>query len=435
MAGPDGDVALDARMVERQADALAALGYRVIALAGGPLALAPGAELARDALHGLVFLGMVGMIDPLRPEAAASVRACREAGIEVAMVTGDHPVTALAIARDLALAERPDEVVTGPQLAEAVRAGPDAVDARVREAHVFARADPSQKLEIVRALRRLGHFVAVTGDGANDAPALRAAHIGVAMGRRGTDVARESAELVVADDDFSSIVAGVEEGRVAYANVRKVIFLLVSTGAAEIILFLLAVGMATPLPLLPVQLLWLNLVTNGIQDVALAFEPAEGGEMRRPPRPPREPIFDRVMLLRIWVSAVVMGLLAFAGFWAGLRLGWSIDRLRNGLLLSMVLFENVQAGNSRSETAPVLRLSPLRNPLLLFGTLAALGLHVLAMHLPGLSTLLGVGPAGTMEWVAGIVGALVLAGVVDAEKVLRRRFDRRRAAEQQPFGR
>ena len=159
----------------------------------------------------------------------------------------------------------------------ATEEGPAGLDALVRDARVFARVEPSQKLQIVESLIRLGHFVAVTGDGANDAPALRAAHIGVAMGRHGTDVARENAELILADDNFASIVAGVEEGRIAYANVRKVVFLLISSGAAEILLFVLAVATGLPLPLLPAQLLWLNLVTNGIQDVALAFEPGEGG--------------------------------------------------------------------------------------------------------------------------------------------------------------
>lgn len=434
MAARAGDLALDARGVERDAEALAARGYRVLALAGGPVAPERSGELGPEALEGLVFLGLVGMIDPLRREAASAVRACRAAGIEVAMVTGDHPVTALAIARELGLAQHPDEVVTGPRLASAAAEGREAVDALVRRARVFARADPAQKLEIVAALRRLGHFVAVTGDGANDAPALRAAHIGVAMGRRGTDVARESADLVLADDDFSSIVAGVEEGRVSYANVRKVIFLLVSTGAAEIVLFLLATAAGLPLPLLPVQLLWLNLVTNGIQDVALAFEPAEGGEMGRPPRSPREPVFDRVMLSRTAISAGVMALLAFAAFAAALQLGWGLDRVRNGLLLMMVLFENVQAGNSRSETVSVLRLAPLRNPLLLFGTLAALALHVAAMHLPGLSGVLRIGPAGGAEWAVAAAAALLLAGAVDAEKTIRRRRADRRAARPSAAG-
>jgi magnesium-transporting ATPase (P-type) len=420
MSAPGGEVALDPDAIARDAEALAERGFRVIALAGGPVEAGGDAPFGADALHGLVLLGLVGMMDPLRPEAAASVDACRRAGIEVAMVTGDHPVTALAIARDLGLAAARREVVTGAELSRAAQEGPQAVDALVRSARVFARADPSQKLEIVRALRRLGHFIAVTGDGANDAPALRAAHIGVAMGRRGTDVARESADIVLADDDFSSIAAGVEEGRIAYANVRKVVFLLVSTGAAEIVLFLLAVVAGTPLPLLPVQLLWLNLVTNGIQDVALAFEPAEGREMTRPPRPPREAIFDRVMLTRTAASAAVMGLLAFAAFRAALRLDWTLDRVRNGVLLMMVLFENVQAGNARSETQGVLRLAPTRNPLLLLGTVAALALHVVAMHVPAFAGVLGVQPAGAWEWLAAGAGALVLAGAVDVEKAIRR---------------
>jgi len=424
-AGPAGEAPLDAAAAEASAIALAERGHRVLALAAGPVDVAPGAPLEPGALTGLTFLGLVGLNDPLRPGAAPAVQACRDAGIEVAVVTGDHPATALAVARDLGIARRGEEVVAGGRLAEAAREGPAAIDALVRRARVFARVDPAQKLEIVRSLRRPGHFVAVTGDGANDAPALRAAHIGVAMGKRGTDVARESADLVLADDDFSSIVAGVEEGRVAYANVRKVAFLLVSTGVAEIVLFLLAVSTRSPLPLLPVQLLWLNLVTNGVQDVALAFEPAEGGEMLRRPRPPREPVFDRVMLLRTAASALTMGVLAFLAFSSALSAGWELDRARNGLLLMMVLFENVQAGNSRSETTALLRLSPLRNPLLLGGTLFALGLHVAAMHLPGFAAVLRVGPAGPLEWAAAAFAAVVLAGVVDVEKALRRRLARR----------
>ena len=234
----------------------------------------------------LVFLGLAGMQDPLRPEVPAAVRACAAAGLEVAMVTGDDPRTARAIATEAGLVFADDQVVTGDAIRQAEAGGAPALDALTRKARVYARVDPTQKLAIVLSLARNGHFVAVTGDGVNDAPALKHAHVGVAMGRKGTDVARESADIIITDDNFASIVAGIREGRVAYANIRKVIFMSVSTGVAEVLLFLLAIPLGLPMPLLPVQLLWLNLVTNGIQDVALAAEKAEGRRARLPAAQP-----------------------------------------------------------------------------------------------------------------------------------------------------
>jgi magnesium-transporting ATPase (P-type) len=228
---------------------------------------------------------------------------------------------------------------------------------------VFARVEPQQKLDIVQSLQRQGHFVAVSGDGANDAPALRAAQVGIAMGKSGTDVARETAELIITDDDFNSMVAGVEEGRIAYANVRKVIFLLISTGAAELVLFTLALITGLPLPLLAVHLLWLNLVTNGIQDVALAFEPGEGDELKRPPRPPHESIFNRIMIERVVISALTIGIVAFLLYQWLLNQGYTMEEARNGTLLLMVLFENIHVFNSRSETRSAFRHNPLRNPI------------------------------------------------------------------------
>jgi magnesium-transporting ATPase (P-type) len=421
MATADGDIPIDHSALVAQAEALAIEGHRVLAVAAGRLAISSEDSFSAEHLLDLVFLGFVGMIDPLRPEAKASILACRQAGIEVAMVTGDHPVTSLAIARELGLAQRSDEVVTGADLRTALETGRTSLDALIRGAHVFARVEPQQKLEIVHSLVRAGHFVAVTGDGANDAPALRSAHIGVAMGLRGTDVARETADLVLADDNFSSITAGVEEGRIAYSNVRKVIFLVISTGAAEIFLFLLASAAGMPLPLLPVQLLWLNIVTNGIQDVALAFEPGEGGELRRPPRAPREPIFDRLMVQRTVTSGLLIGGITFLAFDWMLDAGWDIGRARNGALLLMVLFENIQAGNSRSETRSLFGLSPLRNPMLFLGTAAAQLLHIAAMYTPGLRDVLQVEPVSFDEWLMLLGLALPLFLWAEADKALRRR--------------
>jgi magnesium-transporting ATPase (P-type) len=351
--------------------------------------------------------------------AKAAVAACQDAGIEVAMVTGDHPVTALAIARELGLANNTNQVVTGSELKQKSK-NIDEFDTLVSNARVFARVEPTQKLEIVNSLQRNGHFVAATGDGANDAPALKAAEVGVAMGKYGTDVAREASELIITDDNFSSIVAGIEEGRVAYNNVRKVIFLLISTGAAEIVLFTLALLSGLPLPLLAVQLLWLNLVTNGIQDVALAFEPAEGDELKARPRSPQEGIFNRIMIERVIVSALVIGVTAFIVFQYLLSQGYDLDAARNGTLLLMVLFENIHVFNSRSETRSVFNHNPLRNHFLLFGTLAAQLIHIGAMYTPWISDVLRIQPVSIDYWFDMLQVAFIILIVMELHKLLRR---------------
>ncbi|WP_090366342.1 cation-translocating P-type ATPase [Ferrimonas sediminum] len=414
MAVGDEDLAIESVSIQRRAEALAAQGYRMLAVAEGEIEMAPETVISERQLSGLTFLGLLGMVDPLRPESAQAVASCQEAGIRVVMVTGDHPITALAVAKQLRLADDERAIVTGADLKLAD--SDHGLDRLTDSARVYARAEPVQKLEIVKSLQRHGHFVAVSGDGANDAPALKAAQVGVAMGATGTEVAMETADLIITDDNFSSILAGVEEGRVAYSNVRKVIFLLISTGAAELVLFTLALITGTPLPLVAVQLLWLNLVTNGIQDIALAFEPAEGDELSRPPRPPNEAIFNRVMIERVLVSALTIGCIAFALFQWLLMQGYSIEEARNGTLLLMVLFENVQVFNSRSETLSVFRHNPVRNPLLLFGTLAAQLIHIGSMYTPGLSAVLQVQPVSFQHWLQLLLLALLLLVVMEIHK-------------------
>ena len=416
MAAPGMDEDLDHAYIETQAQRLASDGYRVLALAAGEIQLGPEEVFSEEHLHDLTLLGLVGMIDPLRPEARPAVANCRHAGIEVAMVTGDHPATALAIARDLGLAQTQAQIVTGTQLRQATEE-PE-FDRLTRDARVFARVEPQQKLDIVHSLQRHGHFVAVSGDGANDAPALRAAQVGIAMGKSGTDVARETAELIITDDNFNSMVSGVEEGRIAYANVRKVIFLLISTGAAELVLFTLALFSGLPLPLLAVQLLWLNLVTNGIQDVALAFEPAEGDELERPPRPPRESIFNRIMIERVVVSALTIGIVAFLLFQWLMNQGFTMEEARNGTLLLMVLFENIHVFNSRSETRSVFRHNPLRNPILLFGTAVAQLVHIGAMYTPWISDVLQIQPVSFEYWLELLGIALIVLVMMEMHKLI-----------------
>jgi magnesium-transporting ATPase (P-type) len=411
------------KAIERTALDMATRGLRVLAVAQGRLEWLLRREDVAPAPTGLEFLGFLGMIDPLRLGVREAVAACRSAGVEVSMITGDHRVTAFAIARELGLAEREDQVVTAMDIADCSE---EELGRIVRHARVFARVTPRQKLQIVNAARAAGHFVAVTGDGVNDAPALRAANIGVAMGKAGTDVAREAAELVLSDDDFRSIVGGVEEGRIAYDNVRKVVFLLVSTGFAELVMVLLAVVTGLPIPLLPVQLLWLNLVTNGIQGVALAFEPGEGDSLRRKPRATDEPVFNQLMIERMLITIAVVGCGGFAVYYATLKAGWEVVDARNLLLLTMVLFENFHVGNCRSEIRSAFALSPLRSPILFFGTVGAFALHAAAMHLPFMRNLLHVSNLSPGSWLTALFVSVMVIPAVELHKWNwnRRRRDR-----------
>ena len=414
MAGPDGPVPIDREAVNAAFLALSAGGYRVIAVGEGPLAEGVDpAELVEETLPPLTLLGLAGFIDPLRPDAVDAVEECRRAGVRVLMVTGDHPVTALALARQLGIAEHEDEVVTGAMLAASE--DPDMAD----RARVYARVTPLQKLDIVNALQQRGHFVAVTGDGVNDAPALRQADIGVAMGS-GTDVAKDAASMIVTDDRFSSIVAGIEEGRFAYDNVRKVTLLLVATGMAEVLLFTFSLLAGTPLPLFAVQLLWLNLVTEGVQHIGLAFEPGEPGAMERPPRPPAQPIFDRLMIQQVVVSAFTMSVVGFTLFAWLLGNGWGEADARNLLMLLFVLFENVQVFNARSERVSAFRMPLSRNWLVVAATGGSLLIHVAAMYIPPVAGTLSIAPVPLEWWGILLLLSMTVLVVMEVYKRIRR---------------
>ena len=386
-----------------RASELAHSGYRVLALASANIGEGQAPDFRR--LRDLNLLGWVALLDPLRPEAPAAIARCADAGITVLMVTGDHPATARTIAGQLGLPGSSDRLVTGSDMAlladDEVR-----LTGLVRRGRVFARIDPGQKLRIVQILAASGEIVAVTGDGVNDAPALQAAHIGVAMGQGGTDVARASADLVLADDNFASIVAGIEEGRITHANIRRIVIFLLATGIAEIAMFLGAVLLGLPMPLTAVQLLWLNLVTNGVQDVMLGFGRGEGDELSRPPRPPNEPILNRSALALMIPPALAMTVLAL------LMIGWADARslppgqIQNGVLLLVVVFQNAYVLCMRSERRPLWREPLMSNPWLLLGVGLALGLQLLAMNWAPLQDVLGTAP------VEGVILAICAAGAV-----------------------
>jgi magnesium-transporting ATPase (P-type) len=407
----------------KQAEELSTNGYRVLAFAENKAdSFQQKAHAREEDIPALEFVGLICFIDPLRPEAKSSVEKCKKAGIKVIMITGDHPATAANISRELGIQNDDKPVITGKMLLQA--GNPDEIKFKelVLSTSVFGRVSPQQKLEIVDVLIKSGEFVAVTGDGVNDAPALKRANIGVAMGS-GTDVAKDVGAMIVVDDNFSSIVAGVEEGRFAYDNVRKVIYLLVSTGASEVFMVLLAIISGLPLPLLAVQLLWLNLVTNGIQDKALAFEAGEPETMERKPRKPSEGIFNKIMTIQILLSGFVIGIIAF-GYWYYLieQLNMEEEHARNLVLLFMVLVQNVHVFNCRSERKSTFKISIIKNYWLIIFIIAVQALHISSMYIPPMQDMLRIFPISLNDWVTVLILAIPVVIVMEVFKFIYNRL-------------
>ncbi len=437
----DGEAELDREQILAEARRMAGEGLRVLAMAVGTDEKA--VESTRRAEpRGLRFAGLVGMMDPPRAEVVEAIRRCHGAGIRVIMCTGDHASTASAIAARIGLVpaleegETP-EAITGAELLEM---SDQELKRRLKDAHVFARVSPQQKLRIVNLIRELGKVVAVTGDGVNDAPALKSAHIGCAMGITGTDVAKEASEMVLADDNFATIYAAVEEGRTAFANIRKATDFLISTSVGVVLaifgtfvlaafgVFVVDDDVTIPLLLLPAQILWLNVVTNGIQDVALAFEPGEEHQYRRPPRDPAEGLMSKLLVERTILVGILLAIVALVMFtWElnrhdGLSFSERLAYAQAATLTAMVIFKMLHVGACRSETLSIFRKNVFSNPVLFIGTSASLFVHLSAMYLPPTQFLLGLEPLRMDTWLAIIIAAPSVLVLVELHKLFRNRY-------------
>ncbi len=410
----------DKEKVYKTAEHFAEDGLRVLAMAYKEVPVELSELTHQHVGENLIFVGMQGMIDPPRPEAIDAVKGCQEAGVRVAMITGDHAVTASAIGKMIGITHATGESSKTLSGRELETMNDENLFEKVRDVSVYARVSPQHKLRIVQQLMKHGEVVAVTGDGVNDALALKAAHIGVAMGKTGTDVAREASDMVITDDNFASVFHAVEEGRVVFDNIRKVTVFLIPTGFAAIVSILIAMVLDIPIPYVAAQLLWINLVTNGLQDVALAFEPGEKDVIKRKPRKMKEGIMSRLMVER----SILVGLIISAGvifnFVSALEDGVSLERARTIAVTTMVLFQFFQAWNSRSELQSVFTISPLSNPFLFYSMVAAFLAQIAVVYIPTLQWVFRTGSLNGVEWVRIALVALTVVVAVEIDKAIRR---------------
>ena len=398
------------------AERMAADGLRVLAVAYRRFPGWAGGTSADAAEDLLTFLGLAGLIDPPRAEALEAVRVCRQAGIIPVMITGDHPATALAIARRLGILSDDQRVISGPELAVLPEGE---LEQRVRKTRVYARVNPAQKLRIVEALQKQGEFVAMTGDGVNDAPALQRSDIGIAMGRSGTDVAREAADLVLLDDNFATIVAAVREGRHIFENIRKFVKFIMASNAAEIWTLFLAPFLGLPVPLLPIHILWINLVTDGLPGLALAVEPEERSLMDRPPRPPSESLFARGLWQHVvWVGLMIGGLSIFSQAFA-IRSDWAHWQTIVFTVLTISQMAHVMA--VRSDTESLWRLGVFSNLPLLGAVALTVALQMAVIYLPPFQRVFKTAALSAGELLFTLALCSLVLGAVEIEKWMTRR--------------
>jgi Ca2+-transporting ATPase len=408
---------IDVRDILAVSDRIAADGLRVMAIGMRTWDEVPAALSHDKVEEKLVLLGCVGMMDPPREEAKESVALCRSAGITPVMITGDHPLTAKVIAQRVGILEpnNPMAIITGRELGELSF---DEFEKRVNHILVYARVAPEQKLKIVKALQDKGHFVAMTGDGVNDAPALKRADIGVAMGITGTDVAKEASSMILLDDNFATIVKAVKEGRRIYDNIRKFIKYLLSTNSGEIWTLFLAPFVSLPIPLQPIHILWINLLTDGLPALALSMEPEEGDLMKRPPRHPRESIFAHGLGIHaIWVGLLMAAVVLSLQAWA-IHIG---DAHWQTMVFTVLCF--LQLGHVmaiRSERQSLFRQGILTNMPLLASVAVTIFLQFLTIYVPALNPVFRTQPLSAMELMVVLALSSIVFFSVEIEKLIKR---------------
>jgi len=417
------DVQIDVKQLEKQHEDLAKRGYRVIAVAEGK---ANKNKFKETDIKNLTLVGLVGFIDPVRAETKSAIEDCHKAGMKVIMITGDHPLTALSIAKDINIAKDSSEVVTGVEVANIFSQSEEKFDEFVKGKTVFSRVTPTDKLHIVESLKRQGEFVAVTGDGVNDSPAIKSAHIGIAMGS-GTDVSKETADMIILDDNFNSIVKGVKEGRCAYSNIRKTTYFLLTCSIAEVLFFVLAMIFGIGIPLMPIQLLWLNVVTDGFQDLSLALEGAEPNIMFEKPRRTNESLFSKSMVLQCSVMGVVMGLIVFV-VWMVLTQVTKLDLVvsRTLIMALMVFLQNAHALNCRSEKISIFKINYKSNWFFYFAVLGSIGLQILFMEIKTLSKVLDLTTVSYSMMFVLLAASLIIMAVCEIYKMILRFLERKK---------
>jgi Ca2+-transporting ATPase len=404
---------------------LAEKGQRVLAFARVELPQRPKTLQHDHVSSGLTFLGLQGLIDPPRPEAISAVSVCQAAGVQVKMITGDHAITAAAIARQIGLLGETNQsgqlvVLTGREL-EAL--SDEELSQAVQRISLFARVAPEQKLRLVEALQANGHIVAMTGDGVNDAPALRQANIGVAMGIGGTEVAKEAADMLLLDDNFSSIEAAVEEGRGVFDNLVKFIIWTLPTNLGEGLVIMAAVLAGVQLPITPVQILWINMTTAVLLGLMLAFEPKEPGLMKRLPLDPRKPLLNNELILRIIIVGILLLAGSFGMFEWQLTQGKGVEVARTCAVNIFVFGEIFYLFNCRSLRQSMFSIGLFSNNWVLGGVGLMVLLQLLFTYLPAMNYAFGSKPIELIEWGGIIAASSVIYGVIECEKWLRRRME------------